>query len=1054
MFAFAQSANIVGKVTDEKGEPIIGAVVYYEGTNISSVTTSNGDYTIKAISGKDLTFSCFGMKTEKVRVYNQGKINVKMKFESLNLEDAVVIGYGVQQRQDLTGAISSVNANEIRKTGVDDVMGALQGHVAGLNITNQSGEPGSGYNIKIRGNNSINASTTPLIVIDGMQMELTDDTAGSTLSSSTSDPLAFLNPVDIKSVEVLKDASATAIYGARGANGVLLITTKSGSESAGKTDVTFDAKFGITTLANDIEMLDGQEWINYRFERGDYNGKEYFGKDTDGDGINDTPKTLQDYGKTAVNWRDRMYRNAFSQNYNLSVRGTSGKKTQYLASIGWLDQQGLIINNGYKKFTAKVKLDHSILKNLKFGVNVNYARTQSDGAASSTGGSFNNNGLTQMIYLEKPIENFVDPADPESQYTSSTSIYDCVTDQSSRTGIAHKIVGSVYMNWNIIPELTFRIYASGNLSFSKNNEFYSAKTRWGHSNNGVAIYSTADSEGYTLSGTLTYRKQWNKSHNFDAMIGVEMNDYIYNGYRQQATDFEDDSLRDMSLSKGNIQNPTQTKYSNGRMSAFGRVNYNYKSRYYITANLRADGSSKFSSGSRVGYFPSTSIAWRLSNEEWMTRARQNWMDNLKIRASFGISGNDRISNYANLSTLDKVYYSDAAGTQILGMAEYSAGNSKLKWETTYQYDLGLDFTFFKGRVDFTFDAYYKDTRDMLLLATLPSQSGFTRQWQNIGRVSNAGLEFAMTTINVKQNDFMWTTSITFDINRNKVIDLGNGVTSMPNEVSKGLFKEEPTKLMTGQPIGIIWGYQWDGNYQLDDFNIYYKNTKTPVSPEVVTSDNYDSFDYKLKDGVASMNGVTVKPGDRKYKDLNGDGVIKESEDKTVIGNCYPDFSYGFGNTFSWRGLSLYAFFDGVAGRDLLNEFKARSTPGEGYNTYMYNITKESYYGAWRPENGSNTYARLKNQLATQQPISTYYVEDASFIRLKTLSLSYNLSMKACKVIHFGGLRFTFNVDNVWTWTNYTGMDPDFSTMNSTFPGLDRLTYPTGRTYSLAIVATF
>jgi len=1053
--AFAQSGNVSGKVTESSGDPVIGAVVYYEGTNVSAVTNANGEYSIKAMVGKELTFSCFGLRNEVVKVAGQAKINVVMKSDNLQLEDAVVIGYGSQQRQDLTGSIASVKADELRKAGQNDILGSLQGKVAGLNITTQSGEPGTGYNIKIRGNNSINAATTPLVVIDGMQMDInTDETAGSALSSSTSDPLAFLNPVDIQSIEVLKDASATAIYGARGANGVILITTKSGAENNGKTVVTFDAKFGLTTLANDIEMLSGQEWINYRFERGDNKGTEFFGKDTDGDGINDTPKTVREYNTEEINWRDALLRKAFSQNYNVSVRSNIGKNTQILASVGYLNQQGMIKNNDYKKLTAKVKLDHNINKAVKIGANANYMRTQSDGAASSTGGGFNNSGLIQAMYLEKPLQRFYDPSDPETLYTSSTSLIDCINSETYRQGIAHKILGNVYLDWKIIPDLTFRAYASGNVGFSSNNEFYSINTRWGRSKKGVARYNTINSEGYTANATLAYRHSWNKAHNFDAMAGVEMNDYIYNSYAQEANNFEDDSLRDLGLAKGTLSNPTQSKYSNGRMSAFGRVNYNYKYRYYITGNFRADGSSKFSAGSRVGYFPSVSAAWRISNEKWMSSAKKNWLDNLKLRLSAGVSGNDRISNYANLSTLDKVYYADATGTQILGMTEYSAGNAKLKWETTWQYDAGLDFTLWKGRVDFTFDAYYKDTRDMLFKTTLPSQTGFTSQWANIGRVENKGFEFSLSTVNVKRGDFSWSTNITFDLNRNKIVDLGDGVEMMPNNVTKGVFKEEPTRLVKGQPIGIIYGYVWDGNYQLSDFDITYQGSKVPVSPEFVTSQNYDEFTYTLKEGVTKVNGVTPKPGDRKYKDLDGDGVIYEANDKTVIGNCYPQYSYAFGNTFSWRGFSLYVFFDGVKGRDLLNEFKARSTPGEGYSTYMYNITKESYYGAWRPENGSNTYARLKNQLNLQQPISSYYVEDASFLRLKTAALSYSLPSSAVKAIHFSGLKFTLSVDNVYTWTKYTGIDPDLSSTNSTFPGLDRLTYPTGRTYSLSIIANF
>lgn len=1052
--AFAQNDIISGTVTDASGQAVIGAVVYYEGTGISSVTDSNGTYSIEAVPGKELTISFIGLKTVVVPVGQGRRIDVAMTPDSTVLEDAVVIGYGSQQRKDLTGSVSSIKADEIRKAGQPGVLGSLQGRVAGLSITSQSGEPGSGYSIRIRGNNSINAATTPLFVIDGMQMDINNEEgASSSLSNSSTDPLAFLNPSDIASVEVLKDASATAIYGSRGANGVILITTKSGTSENGRTSVTFDANFGVTTVARTLDMLDAQEWINYRFERGDYNGFDYFGRDTDGDGVNDTPKSVADYGRNPVNWRDVMFRNAFSQSYNVSMRTKIGKGTSILAGVGYLDQQGLIVKNGYRKLTANLKIDHRINKKLNVGASFNYARMQNDGAASSTGGSFNNYGLTQMIYLEKPISVKV-PGDDEYEYNNATSLYDCVTKESVRRGVAQRITGNMFFTYNILPGLRWRTSASMNISFAENNEFYSPLTRWGHSKNGVATIARNNTSSYTASTTLTYKKNWKKIHDFEAMVGGEINNYQFNGFSQQADNFEDYSLGFYGMANGINSLPQQTYNDNGRLSAFARVNYSYKSRYYFTVNMRADSSSRFSKGNRVGYFPSASFAWRISNERFLRRARQMFLDNLKLRLSAGSSGNDRISNYANLSTIDKVFYSDAEGKQLMGMAEYASGNTRLRWETTYQYDGGLDLTMFNGRVDLTVDAYYKDTRDMLFKATLPSQSGFSVQWQNIGRVSNHGMELALSTVNVQKGDFRWSTNLSFDFNRNRILSLGDGVKMMANNVSKGLFKEEPTRLIQGEPIGIIWGYEWDGNYQLSDFDIFFKDTDISVDPSWVSSATYDDFDYKLKEGVVSINGTSVRPGDRKYKDLSGDGIVKEGDDKKVIGNCYPKFNYGIGNTFSWKGIDLFIFLDGVYGRNLLNEFKARSTSGAGYSTYMYNITREAYYGAWRPENGSNNHARLLNSLNTQQPVSSYYVEDGSFIRLKTISLSYNLPSRAINTLRMQGIKLSFTVDNVMTWTNYGGLDPDISSTNATFPGLDRLTYPKGRTYSFGIMANF
>lgn len=1054
--AFAQGM-ITGKVQETTGEPLIGVTVYYEGTDIRAITNAGGEYSIKAIPGKTLTFSCFGMKEEKVAVGTQQKINVTLKSDNLLLEDAVVIGYGSQQKQDLTGSVSSIKADEITAAGQNNVLGSLQGRIAGLNITSQSGEPGAGYSIRIRGNNSINASTTPLIVIDGMQMDITgDEGATSSMSLSTNDPLAFLNPADIQSIDVLKDASATAIYGARGANGVILITTKSGVGNSGKTAITFDAKFGLTTPARSIEMLDAEDWLAYRFEAAvlmqDKHQRDFFGMDTDGDGIPDTHNPLSAYGRPAVNWQKEMFRNAMSHQYNLSLRTVAGKNTKILSSVGYLGQQGMILNNGYRKFTAKIKLDHNIRKNLKVGANVNFAHTSSTGAATSSGGSFTSYGLTQLIFIEKPIDRFYDATDPNTYYASLTSLKDCVSSEATRTGTSNILMGNAYLEWDIIPDLKFRAFASGDLKTAGNSEFYSERTRWGHYSNGVATVSNTSTVGLTANATLTYKHTWKKVHNFDAMIGGELNDYNFSSYSQQAQDFIDDSLKDQNLAKANkILNPVQRRNSNARLSAFGRVNYNYDWRYYLTFNLRSDASSKFAAGSRVGIFPSTSVAWRISNEPWMKPVKRSWMDNLKIRLSAGSSGNDRINNYSFLSTMDAVYYSDGTGKEIMGMAGYGLGNPNLKWETTWQFDGGIDFTLFKGRVDFTFDIYDKITRDMLFLATVPSQSGYTNQWQNIGKVRNRGLEFSFNSVNIKKNDFTWKTGITIDLNRNKILDLGEGVSYKPNNIAKGQFREEPTRLMVGQPIGIIWGYIWDGNYQLDDFDIYYNHTNVKVDKELVCTENYNDFVYVLKDGVTRMNNVDVKPGDRKLRDLDGDGVIKES-DKTIIGKCDPDFTYGISNTFSYRGFDLYIFFDGVYGRDILNEFKYNVVPGGTVS--FNNILKDAYYNSWRPETGSNKHARILNQNNTQSPLSSYFVEDGSFIRLKTIGLSYNIPSKACKKIRMEGIKLSFNIDNVYTWTRYSGLDPDISSRNSTFNGIDRMGYPTGRTWSFGVIANF
>ena len=1036
---------ITGKVTDSGNEPLVGAGVTYLGTEVGVITDIDGFYSIKKIAGGILQFSSIGMKTEEVKVDKQKIIDVKLDRDELVLEDAVVIGYGSLSRRDLTGSVSSVKAGELSKTGSRNLVGALQGQVAGLSITAQSGEPGSGFNIKIRGNNSINAGTTPLFVIDGMQMDISSGEIATTSSTGTGtfDPMSFINPNDIESIEVLKDATATAIYGARGANGVIIITTKSGSKgTADRTIVNFSASAGISNVPKYIEMLDAQEYVNYRFARKDYGYLDY-GIDTDGDGISDTPKDASQYGYS--DWQKIMYRTAVTQDYNLSVNAIANKKTQMLFSFGYLNQDGLIVNNDFQRYTGRIKLDHKIGEKVKVGASVNYGRTISTGAVSSGGGELGNSGLIQLIYLRRPI-NFYTDSDTDNM--GSYSLLDCVTNETYRRTVYSRVSGNTYVDWEIIKGLTFRAQASGNTSNSKGMEFYTANSMWGFSKNGYGRIKTVETYGWNASATLTYKQNWNDAHNLNAMLGVEMSAYKSENLMIGAYDFADASTGVFDISKGGIQEAPQENIGmSTMMSMFGRVEYNYRQRYYASFNMRADGSSKFMPGSRVGYFPSIALAWRLSEEEFMKNV--GWLDQFKLRASVGASGNDRIANYATMALMTTNYYA-VNGTEVMGMAPSSSANTKLKWETTWQYDVGLDVSLFNNRIDFIADVYYKDTRDMLYRATLPAQTGFVEQWQNLGRVENKGFEFSLNTHNITKRNFSWSTNITFDLSRNKVKDIG-GIEYTSVNIAHGQLANDISRIMVGQPIGIGYGFVADGNYQLNEFWAVDKNGRSFSAETIVTDGNYDNYKYVLKDGVTSINSVTVQPGDRKYKDFDGDNEIT-ANDKRVISDSNPDFTMGFGNTFNIFGVELSFFFEGVFGRDIMNEFKLRSESGQSGGTQFNNLKKEAWYGRWTVENPSNTYSRLLNQ--TNSWVSSYYVEDGSFVRLKNLSLGYTFDNPKLRKAKISAIKLSFNADNLFLITKYSGMDPDVSSSNPLFTGFDRLSYPKARTFTFGIALTF
>lgn len=1047
------NGDVHGKVKDENGEPIIGAAVFYEGTSVSTMTDFNGAYTLPFRKGGKLIVSLIGMKEAVLYPFSPGVIDVVMQNDDLQLEDAVVIGYGTQSRKDLTGSITSVSQDEIRKTGSSNVMGALQGHVAGLSIVSQSGEPGAGTQIKIRGNNSINAGSTPLFVIDGMQMDVSSGEVATeaTTGAGSFDPMSFLNPNDIQSIEVLKDASATAIYGSRGANGVIIITTKSGATS-NRTMVNFDASVGISNVPKYINMMDKQEFMAYRFARGDY-GWQNFGVDTNGDGIPDTPKDASGY--EGYDWQKIMYRTAVTQNYNLSVSAMAGNKTQILASLGYLNQQGLVINNDYVRYTGRLKVDHQVNDKLKMGVNVNFGRNVSNGAVSSGGGSLGYSGLIQMIYLERPI-NFVTDADQTEYPHGLKNLSTLASDLTFRKMDYNRVAGNAYLDWEIIKGLTFRASASGSYSGSTLWQYYNSQSRWGQSKNGYGTNKQVNTLSWNASATLTYKKTWNKKHNFDAMIGGEISMYHSDNMSVSAYNFTDESTGAFNIGKGGvIESPVQDYSESTRMSTFGRVNYNYDSRYYITFNMRADGSSKFSAGNRVGWFPSASLAWRLSKEPFMAGASR-WLDDLKIRISAGASGNDRISTYAALATLSMNYYA-ANGSEIQGMAPNTSANPKLKWETTYQYDAGFDLSLFREKLKITFDAYYKDTRDMLYQSVVSAQSGYTQKWDNLGRVSNKGIELSINTHNIDTRNFSWATDFTFDLSRNRVEDIG-GVEYTSVNIAAGQLSTDISRIMVGQPIGVGYGYVWDGNYQLDDF-IITDSFGNVLPSDVVTSDNFDNFKYTLKEGVPSINSKSVKPGDRKYKDIwpvNPDGTVGDgeitTEDRTVISDSNPDFTLGFGNTFRYRDFDFNFFLEAVVGRQIMNEFKLRSESGLTGGTQYNNLTRAAWEGHWTPENGSGTYSTLLN--CTNTYVSSYFVEDASYLRIKTISLGYNLPDKICEKIKLRGLRLSLNVDNAFVFTKYSGLDPDVSYNSTLFPGLDRLSYPKARTFTIGLSVKF
>mgnify|MGYP000860850558 CR=1 FL=1 len=1018
--------RIAGTVTDTDNVPIIGAtVVLRDSPSVGTITDEDGKFSLQLPADAVLTVSFVGYQTQLVAVGGRTDLRITLQEDEKLLDEVVVVGYGTMRRSDLTGAIASIRSEELTKTNPSTLAEALQGKVAGVRVNSQSGEPGSGVNIEIRGANSINAGSQPLYVIDGIPMDVNENEVATSNqgNNTTGNPLAFLNPADIQSVDILKDASAAAIYGARGANGVILITTKSGR--AGKTNITANLSYGVTEVTKRIDMLDGQGYANYRYENSPTS--RAWAVDTNGDGILDSPKDVSHL--KSHNWQDELFRHGAVSRVNLGMQG-GRDNTTYTASLGYEKINALVKNNDFTSYSGRIRLDHQVSDKLKIGANVYWGKTVNKGVASSGGGGGSWTGLIQSIYTYRPVLIY----DPSSEDEPVSLMSDIL--ESYRKTDFNRVVGNAFLEYNISKSLRLRIQGGGTTTSSKLSEFFGSNTTWGRVPNGRAALRHTQTNAFSQTSTLNYDKMVAKGHIVRGIAGFEVNTYKFETLHTRAQDFEDQSTGVFDLSKALITLPTLTNTTEtNRMSFFGRLNYTISNRYIFTSTLRADGSSNLGRGNRFGYFPSMAFAWRAFNEPFMKK--QNIFSDLRFRLSYGVTGNDRITPYQNLAQLSPMYYA-SNGNLVYGTAPTTSENPFLKWETTHQYNLGIDAAVLNGRIALTAEAYYKKTNDMLLNSEIAGQTGFVKQWQNIGDMENKGLEFTLNTLNVDTRDFKWNSTFNIYFNKNKVLSLG-GTADIPVRFGDGYLVDVGI-VREGESLGTAFGYVWDGIYQINDF--IWQNDSDP-------SISHANRNYVLKEGIPTLSGATAIPGVFKYKDLDGNNEIN-ANDRQIISNSNPKFAGGFANEFSYRNFTLHMFFEGVYGNDIFNAFPTRVEAGQGSNAY--NLTKVYWENRWTPENPSNRYAAISN--STDQYVSTYYVEDGSYLRFRTLSLSYNFQPKVLKVLGTTGLRVYASVDNLYVWSNYSGLDPEVRSNNNLLPGYDRLAYPRARTYLFGIDMTF
>ncbi|WP_083382017.1 MULTISPECIES: SusC/RagA family TonB-linked outer membrane protein [Flavobacterium] len=1016
-FIHAQNRIISGSVNDNLNEPLPGVTVSVKGTKVATLTDGNGQFKITAASKDQLIFTYIGFETSTLAVQDKTTVAVTLKSTTSALEEVVVIGYGTVKKKDLTGAVSSVAMSDLNKAPVRSFDEALAGRVAGVQVTSSDGRPGAGINIVIRGNNSVTQANSPLYVVDGFLIEDPDNNV--------------VNPSDIESIDILKDASATAIYGARGANGVVVITTKQGK--AGKAVFSFSSSVGVQNNISKMELMSPYEFVKYQLE---LNPAETSIPRSPTEIYLSDGKTL-DYYKTqkGIDWQDLTTRTALFKNNDFSVRGGT-KKLKYAFSGSTSDQDGILLNSNYKRYQGRAVLDYKITDKLKIGINTNYSHLEQSGInpAMSTGSATTN--IMVSVWGYRPIatdSSVLDLLqDPDVNSANDYRVNPLLNLQNLyRLNTTKNINANGYLEYLFTKDLKLRTSFGIIENRLRQDQFNNSKTQYGFPGNTNGVNGRilhSNSSNWLNENTLTWDKKVSKKSKINVLGGFTIQKRDSWSYGRSATQLPNEDLGLAGLDQGVAQR-VDSLASVWTMSSFlGRINYNYDSKYLLTASFRADGSSKFPSKNHWGYFPSAAASWRFDKEKFLKNNKT--LSEGKLRVSYGVTGNNRVGDFDYLST----YFNPIGNSYVFnneyvpGVVATNLGNSDLKWESTEQVDAGIDLGFFNQRITLTADIYRKITKDLLLNTQLPPSSGFGSAIKNIGSVENKGLELTLTTKNINTKDFTWTTSANIAFNKNKLIALGEDQESLESTVNWDNQWNTTSAYIAkiGQPLGLMYGYESLGTYKYEDFNLDTTTGIYTLKPDVTTNGN---------------TRANIKPGDIKYKDQNGDLVVN-SNDYTVIGKGLPVHTGGFSNNFTYKGFDLNIFFQWSYGNDILNANRVLfegNTKNQGYLNQF-----ASYENRWTPENSDSDIFRTRGYFGGGY--SSNFVEDGSYLRLKTVSLGYNFDASFLKKLRLKSLRFYVSGQNLITWTDYSGPDPEVNTYSSALtPGFDFSSYPRART---------
>ncbi len=1021
--------TVSGTVVDERGESIPGVNIMLVGSGIGSITDIEGRYSIETPknTGK-LSYSFIGYTKHEEDINKRKTIDVMMVPNAELLDEVVAVGYSEMRKKDVTGSVGTIKAEDILKGSVSNYDQALAGRVAGVQVSASDGTPGAAMDIVIRGGNSITGDNSPLYVVDGLPME--DFDPGSISSH------------DIKDFDILKDASATAIYGSRGANGVIIITTKGGSED-GKTSVSFNASVGVQQILTRLEVMSPYDYV--LFEKEVAHNKGYI------DNFNEhwidpalyTEAELAKRGENAVSYQDEIFRSGTVQNYNLSVSGGNKTSTIYY-SMDYVDQEGTLLNTGYKRINNNLKFTHRLSEKAKVGGHINYSYINRIGQSIS--GNNRHSVILDAITF-RPVSPIIpDGKDGGMDYTDGNELrFNPIktlenTDRYLRQDL---IRGNAYLDYNFTSALRLKLSASYSIDNRKESLFHGKDTYAGtRGNDGVnGKLTDRHNQNLSTSNTLTWKKKIHRLHDVSALAGFEAQQRINDFFDARNTQMPLDHFGTDKIQIGTQPAvPTSGVTSNTLVSFFGRLHYAYDDRYLLTVNFRADGSSKFRKENRWGYFPSFSAAWRVSEEDFIKDL--GVFSNLKIRAGYGITGNNRVGDFVAYSQMDANTKSGYVvnNEYYAGVFHSNLAASNLKWETTKQSNFGLDMGFINNRINVVADYYKKNTTDLLLNAEMAPSVGYNQVYQNVGEVQNSGFELALNTVNMKSNAFTWTSAFNISFNKNKVIGLNSGQDEMfTNPDWKYAYNEYQYITRVGQPVGLMYGLQADGVYQMEDF-VYNGNTNQ----------------YILKPGIPD-NGANVAPGSAKFADQDGDRTINEN-DRVVIGNAHPKHFGGFSNELQYKDFDVSLFLQWSYGNDILNANRVeleKPSNAQGHN-YLASVADR-----WTPENPSNSIHTIRFNGVYGAPgagnnISDAIVEDGSFLRLKSLQLGYSLPRKALNRLRLDRCRFYVSAQNLYTWTSYSGFDPEVSVgkYGALTPGLDYSAYPMSATYTGGVQINF